>query len=255
LQSAGRWPGATCAAWGRRAACCEPCCERSAAISAAIVPLVFLPPPLTNPTRDTTALTIVQVQPRPGDLPCYRTVDRRLWLGVRHTTLYDQLRALAEHWRAAKPNSDWAVIVDATEPLVRSLGAGLASFLGKALPDRVIPVVFSVETKSRLGWAFLGAVETGRYHDYSEDGEPDTRQFWHEVKHCQYEVIPGPGERIRWGVWQTPAYDGLIAHGHDDLLLSAALSTILDQQDWQATGTAEIVHRTDPLQEIDDSTW
>lgn len=70
-----------------------------------------------------------------------------------------------------------------------------------------------------------------------------------------YEVLPGPGERIRWGVWESPSYAGLIAHGHDDLLISAALYTILDQQDWPGTGTAEIVHRADPLHEIDQATW
>jgi hypothetical protein len=147
---------------------------------------------------------------------------------------------------------------------------GLASFLEKALERTqcaVVPVVFSPKTKSGLGWAFLGAVETGRYRDYivsygdadSEGdamiGEPDTRQFWHEVERCQYEVLPGPGERIRWGVWESPAYDGAIAHGHDDLLVSAALCAILDQQVWPGTGTAEIIHRTDPLQEIDHGTW
>jgi hypothetical protein len=236
------------------------------AISAAIVPPVFLPPPLTNPKRNATTLTIVQVQPRPGDLPSYRTVDHRLRFGIRHTALYDQLRALADHWRAAEPNFDWAVIVDATEPLGRSLGAGLASFLGKALPDRVIPVVFSLETKSRLGWAFLGAVETGRYREYNLSGGeatmPDTRQFWHEVENCQYKVIPGPGERIRWDVWQTPAgacpegtrRNPLIAHGHG-LLISAALCTTRDHQDWPTTGTAEVIQRVDPFTEIHQANW
>jgi hypothetical protein len=41
---------------------------------------------LKNPKRDATALTVVDVEPRPHDLPLYRVVDRRLWLGVRHTT-------------------------------------------------------------------------------------------------------------------------------------------------------------------------
>ena len=107
------------------------------------------------------------------------------------------------------------------------------------------------------------AVGTGRYRDYSDDGESDTRQFWHEVERCQYEVLPGPGERIRWGVWESPSYacpegsrrNSAIAHGHDDLLISAALCSILDQQDWPGTGTAEIIRREDPLREIDDSTW
>ena len=131
-------------------------------------------------------------------------------------------------------------------------------------------MVLSNATKSRLGWAFLGAVETGRYRDYSDGQAPDTRQFWHEVERCQYEVLPGPGERIRWGVWESPAgacpefipsprrtcrRDGAIAYGHDDLLISAALCSILDQQDWPGTGTAAIVSRPDPLEEIDSDDW
>ena len=99
------------------------------------------------------------------------------------------------------------------------------------------------------------AVGTGRYRDYSDDGESDTRQFWHEVERFQYEVLPGPGERIRWGVWESPAYDGAIAHSHDDLLVSAVLCSILDQQDWPGTGSAAMVSRGDPLEEIDLTSW
>ena len=205
---------------------------------------------LQNPRRDATALTIVEVEPRPGALPRYRTVDRRLWLGVKHTALHEQLVALAKHWQAA-----W-VVVDAT-----GIGAGLASFLAQALPGCVIPVMFSAKTKSDLGWRFLGAVETGRYHDYRPEGgdtaagDADTRQFWYEVAHCQYEVIPGAGQRMRWGVWEAPAYDGAIARGHDDLLVSAALCTLLDDQPWPGTGQAGVVRRADPLQEIDRDGW
>jgi len=52
----------------------------------------------------------VDVESRPHDLPVYRVVDRRPWLGVRHTTLYDQIRHLCDHSRAA------FVVVDATNP-------------------------------------------------------------------------------------------------------------------------------------------
>ncbi len=233
-----------------------------------------------NRAATATALTVVEIDVEFGRLPNYRVADRHLWLGIKHTTLHacpeappesfegrsrrDRIRALAGHWHALKPNSDWAIVIDAANLWFVGIGAGLASFLEKALPDRVIPVVFSNATKSRLGWAFLGAVETGRYRDYIVSyGDADTRQFWHEVERCQYEVLPGPGERIRWGVWESPAgacpersrRNGAIAPGHDDLLVSAALCSILDQQDWPGTGTAEIIHRTDPLAEIDRTAW
>jgi hypothetical protein len=220
---------------------------------------------LENTRRDATALTVVAVEARAGDLPLYRVVDRRVWLGVKHVVLHEQIVALVAHWRAA-----W-VVVDAT-----GVGAGLASFLSAALeggrpcqgrPCRVIRVVFSAWSKSTLGWDFVGAVETGRYKEYvtshqgwgsdgdTASGEPETRQFWYEVAHCQYEVLPGPGELMRWGVWESPSYDGLIARGHDDLLVSAALCTVLDNQDWTGTGRAEVVQRADPLDEIDSGQW
>ncbi len=199
---------------------------------------------MENPRRDATALTIVEVEPHFGQLPRYRCVDRHLWLGVKHTTLHARILALADHWHAA-----W-IIVDAT-----GIGAGLASFLTAARPLTTIPVIFSPKTKSDMGWNFVAAVETGRYTDYANDQALDTRQFWYEVEHCQYEILPGPGERIKWGVWESPAYTAAIAHGHDDLLISAALCTIIDDLDWTGTGSAEFVQRADPLQELDEGDW
>ncbi|MCK4472093.1 MAG: hypothetical protein KAW49_09945, partial [Anaerolineae bacterium] len=113
---------------------------------------------LQNQKRDATALTVVEVETQFGRLPHYRTMDRRLWLGTKHTALHGQLLALAQHWHAI-----W-IVGDAT-----GVGAGLMSFLSKALGEKVIPVVFSSKVKSDLGWDFLGIVETGRYRDYADD--------------------------------------------------------------------------------------
>ncbi len=199
---------------------------------------------LGNEARDATALTIVEVDCGYGRLPTYRTVDRKLWLGTRHTALHAQILALVRHWHAV-----W-VVVDAT-----GVGAGLASFLAAALGDRLIPVTFSPKVKSELGWEFLAIVETGRYRDYANDGQADTRQFWYEVEACQYEVAESPSQRMKWGVWESPAYDGLIARGHDDLLVSAALTAILDKQPWPGTGESVVVAQPDPLDEIDRGGW
>lgn len=196
---------------------------------------------LENPKRDATAITVVDVELQPHDLPTYRTVDRHLFLGTKHTTLYQRILALARHWRAV-----W-IVVDAT-----GVGAGLASFLAKALGEKVIPFEFSQSTKSDLGWDFLAIVETGRYRDYLDDQQPDTRQFWYEVEACQYEIKPGPNKRLSWGVWEPPAYDGLIARGHDDLLIAASLTAVLDRQTWPVgNGTSASVSHPDPLAEID----
>jgi hypothetical protein len=204
---------------------------------------------LENPKRDATALTVVEADVSsplglPGTLPTYRVLDRKLWIGTRHTALQQQIVALARHWHALR------VLIDAT-----GVGAGLASFLAKALGETVIPVVFSPKTKSDLGWRFVGVVESGRFQDYADDGDQVTRQFWHEVQRCQYAVKPGPGHALTWGVTDTPAYDGVLAHGHDDLLVSAALCSLLDDMDWPVTGPSGVVTLPDAIEEIDRGQW
>ncbi len=204
---------------------------------------------LENPKRDATALTVIEADVSAplglvGPLPTYRVRDRKLWIGTKHTALQDQILALAQHWHPI-----W-ILIDAT-----GVGAGLASFLHKALGEKVIPVIFSPKTKSDLGWAFVGVVESGRYQDYLDDSQPETRQFWHEVERCQYAVRPGPGHALSWGVDDPPSYDGVIAHGHDDLLISAALCALLDAFDWPTTGPSGVVTLPDPIQEIDATKW
>jgi hypothetical protein len=60
---------------------------------------------------------------------------------------------------------------------------------------------------------------------------------------------------LSWGVWETPAYDGRIAYGHDDLLISAALVAVLDGQEWPGTGESYVVEQPDVLDEIDRAGW
>jgi hypothetical protein len=60
---------------------------------------------------------------------------------------------------------------------------------------------------------------------------------------------------MRWGVWETPAYDGLIARGHDDLLVSAAPVAVLDKQHWPGLGENGVVGRGDLLDDIDAGDW
>jgi hypothetical protein len=201
---------------------------------------------LQNPGRDSTALTIVEV-----DLatcadslikaPTYRAVDRRLWTGVRHTALYQQILGLAGSWR---PKS---LVIDAT-----GVGAGLASFLSKALPGRVLPFEFNTRSKSDLGWKFIAICETGRYKDYqAKPEESESGLFWKQVEYCQSTVVPGPERRMRWGVPDTlrdPSTGELV---HDDLLLSAALCAVLDDQSWSLPGMTAVISRADPLREME----
>jgi hypothetical protein len=205
--------------------------------------------------RDSTALTAVRV-----DLstlrdpllraPTYRAETRRLWTGTPHTALYGEIRALAAALQARY------VVVDAT-----GVGAGLASFLENALRGRVIPFVFSAASKSRLGWDFLSLVDAGRWQ---EQPGPDAlgsdralrELFFRQLAFCQYQVLPGPARTLRWGVpdgTRDPSSGALV---HDDLLISAALSALLDRQDWP-TGSAlqrkdaGIARAGDPLDEMD----
>lgn len=171
--------------------------------------------------RDSTALTIVEVETRGRDLHRYRVVDRLAWTGTRHTALHAQLLDLARHvWGLS------ALVVDAT-----GVGAGLASFLVDALsrgPHRVMvePFIFSGASKSELGWDFLGLIDGGRFKEYADDGEELTRVYRHQLAACTYEVLPGPARLLRWSV---PA-----GRGHDDLLVSAALTARLNRVDWRA---------------------
>jgi hypothetical protein len=167
--------------------------------------------------RDSTALTVVEITPgAPGALPRYRVVDRRLWTGARHTDLHATLVDLARnHWRAR------AVIVDAT-----GVGAGLASFLTAALGANVVrSFIFSAASKSDLGWRLLALIDSGRLKEYAPDGAPDTALFWRQLEACAYEVRPGPGKLLAWGVDD--------ARTHDDLLLALALAGALDDLDWR----------------------
>ncbi len=202
--------------------------------------------------RDSTALTIVEVSrsregetPRRRDgetasregqfpasprlhdsstarLPTYRVVDRMAWTGVRHTALHAQLVHLARDvWRAS------VVVVDAT-----GVGAGLASFLAATLSQRhegraipVIPFVFSATSKSALGWDWLGLIDAGRYREFADDGERLTRLFRAQLAATSYTIVAGPGKVLRWSV--PPS------RGHDDLVMSAALTAALEGVDWR----------------------
>ena len=190
--------------------------------------------------------------------PTYRPVERRQWTGVKHHRLYAEIKALAERWQARQ------VVIDAT-----GVGAGLASFLERARPGRVIPFTFTAAAKSQLGWDFLAIVDTGRWQEAVETSkrEPSILQFMKNLGHrqnevlaelffqqlsfCQYEILPGPEKRMRWGVpdgTRDPASGEPV---HDDLVISAALSAVLDGLEWSMGGPAMIIPGEDPLDEMD----
>lgn len=198
---------------------------------------------LANPRRDATALTIVEVDlsTLADELICrptYRPRLRRMWVGVRHTRLFAEIKALAGKWRPRK------LVVDAT-----GVGAGLASFLEKAFPGQVIPFTFNAGSKSRLGWDFLGIVDTGRWKEGGHSAESEL--FFRQLSFCQYEIQPGVEKRMSWGVpdGARDAESGELVH--DDLVISAALSAVLEDQDWPPGQPTAIIRGRDPLEEMD----
>ena len=116
---------------------------------------------LSNKGRDSTALTIVAVDLTTVsdpliNAPTYRTVCRYGWTGIKHPRLYAQLKSLAELWQPRH------FVADAT-----GVGAGLVTFLDKALPGILRPFSFSSVSKSALGWGFLGIIESRRYQEHT----------------------------------------------------------------------------------------
>ncbi len=217
---------------------------------------------LANPSRDATALTLVEVSlpernlstpvdkvihtpvenAAAGSLPFYTPVRRWQWIGADHNELLRQIRQIALEWRAQ------AVVVDAT-----GVGAGLASFLENAMPGRVIPFVFNSASKSKLGWDFLAVIDSGRWREpsYSADlvAAESTHQteFIRQLENCAFSVSTGPEQHIRWGVpdgSRDPSSGDLL---HDDWILSAALCTLLETRSWFSAAPALIVPAPDPL--------
>lgn len=219
-----------------------------------------------DPRKDSTALTIVQVDLSTlSDLviraPTYKVVQRRLWTGTKHAALYGEIKAIADAWGVRY------LVIDAT-----GVGAGLASFLDKALPGKVIPFVFSAKSKSDLGYGFLAVVDSGRFKDWSNEPKDQKTQnsqtfgtfgpfgsfdhfalrsqFERELDACEYEIAEGPQKLMHWGVAANARDPETGEILHDDLLISAALCSVLDAQPWSLAG-GFVVQAKDPLKEID----
>ena len=123
----------------------------------------------------------------------------------------------------------------------------MASFLSAALGDRVIPFEFNTRTKSDLLWDFLGIIDSGRYKEYA----PDHKIFWEQIQFCEFEILEGPQKRVRWGVpdgTRNAATGELV---HDDLLISASMCAVLDEQDWSVSAPTFVIQAHDPLDELD----
>ncbi len=215
---------------------------------------------LTNAGRDATALTIARVNLATLEdpailMPTYEIVYRQLWVGIKHTEIYSQVLSLATTWQVRH------LVCDAT-----GVGAGLASFLARSLGDVVIPFSFNSKTKSTLGWDFLSLVDTGRLKSYAS---PERHQaasglcqhhgmlaeldqlFFKQLEFCQYEIVPGPEKKLKWGVPDSTRDLNSGDLLHDDLVICAALLTVLDAQSWAVSGPSALVSAADPLDDME----
>jgi len=190
--------------------------------------------PLSNPGRDSVSLTIASI-----DLstlaslqaPTYRFVNRQQWTGQNHLVVFGKLKSLVESW---KPQY---IVMDAT-----GVGEGLWAMLDKVFPGRVIPVKFSQQVKSEMGWRYIAIIETGRARDCCL-----TDQVRAQYDACQSEIMPGPGKILRWGVPEgVRGSDGELIH--DDYLLADALIAEIDRLEWVASTDLSSTEGFDPLE-------
>ncbi len=192
---------------------------------------------LGNPGRDSTTLSIVDVDLTSLDTlmaPTYRVVQRYAWQGENHLSIFGKLKNLAETWNPQH------IAVDAT-----GVGEGLWAMLDKTFPTRVIPVKFSQQVKSEVGWGFLAAIETGRFRDCTLNDEARV-----QYSKCVSQIMPGPTKTLRWGVPDgTRGPDGLLVH--DDHVLADALVAVLDKLEWISYSPTLMIHPADPLLEMD----
>jgi hypothetical protein len=137
--------------------------------------------------------------------PRLEVVEHRAWVGEPHDRLFaalvDLLRGV---WRVRR------VGVDAT-----GLGETMARLLASALGSQVVvPVRFTSDSKSRLGYNVLAAVNGGRLKMYGGDGSAEYRQFWREMEQA----------RVAYRANQTMNFYVDPSEGHDDYLMSLALA-------------------------------
>jgi hypothetical protein len=161
--------------------------------------------------RDSTVLTIARAALPGGDVrlgrmqePRLEVIEHYVWTGEPHDTLLRRLvDLLREVWQVRR------LAVDAT-----GLGETIARLLTAALGSHVVlPVRFSAESKSHLGFELLAAVNVGRLKLYAGDGSLEHRHCWRELELA----------RVAYRANRTMNFFVEPADGHDDYLVSLAL--------------------------------
>ena len=161
-----------------------------------------------EPFRDSTVVTIGELRftndGNGSTLPSLRVVEHFWWTGLPHTENFSRLiHILSEVWGCRR------VVVDAT-----GIGAGVAGFLRKSMgPSIVKPFLFTAQSKSKLGFDLLAAVNSGRLRMYKSDSSPEYREFWSQIANAKSAFRAN----------QTMNFYVDPSQGHDDFLSSLAL--------------------------------
>lgn len=195
--------------------------------------------------RDATAITICKI-----DLSTLSTVKHAVtwqvmcrynWTGLPQTEQYARIEGLINRW-----NNPY-VCIDGT-----GTGMGLSAFVRQLVPeDRFINFVFSLSSKSKMGWAWLAMVQTGRWREYKQRDALQERYF-EQIRYCKYEVVPGPGNLVKFAV-PDGTRNGQGEYVHDDLIMSAAMSAVIEEKiggSWIAPADTLVIPAADPLEEM-----
>jgi len=161
----------------------------------------------TRSKRDSTVMTIGRVHFNELNLPCIEVVHHQWWTGLPHAEQYAATAALVEQWNLR------SLAIDAT-----GLGAGLASLLEDRFgKERIIRFTFSRPSKSRLAYALLTLLNSGRLKLYAAQQAPRQtyEECWQQLRQARYR-LPAP-EVL--DIYVDPT------DGHDDFLISLALLT------------------------------
>ena len=191
--------------------------------------------------RDATAITICEIDlsslsgPKHG--VTWKVVNRYNWTGMKINEQYARIEGLINIW-------DPYVCVDGT-----GTGMGLSGFIRQLVPEnKFTSFVFSQTSKSKMGWEWLGMVQTGRWKEYSPADDLQKR-FYEQIKYCKYEVLPGPGNLIRFAV-PDGTRNELNEYIHDDLIMSAAMSAVIEEKmggNWIVPAETYVIQSADPL--------
>ena len=122
-------------------------------------------------------LTIGELVAHEGGEPQIRVVQHYHWRSTPHGALTEQLTDLLKNvWRVRR------VAVDAT-----GIGEPTAAALRRRMGQTVEPIVFTQQSKSRLGFGLLALVNAGRLRLYADDQSPESIAVRHQLRHAQAE--------------------------------------------------------------------